>query len=114
MCVVVHVAVSSVSAANIGRSHFFAARNFQKNMTSILIVGAGAQGAPCAAVLARHAGVGRIFLGSSKLAAAASVRDRIGSPKVEATELDARALHRALGQARPGAEYGCDLKVAGA
>ncbi len=58
-------------------------------MKNILIVGAGAQGAPCAAVLAHQAGVDRILLGSSKLADAASVRDRIGSLKVEAAELNA-------------------------
>ncbi len=57
---------------------------------NILIVGAGAQGAPCAAILARQAGVNRILLGATKLAAAASVRDRIGSPKVVATSFDAR------------------------
>jgi len=59
-------------------------------MSNILVVGAGAQGAPCAAILARQAGVDRILLGSSKLAAAASVRDRIGSPKVIAAQLDGR------------------------
>jgi hypothetical protein len=39
--------------------------------TNILIVGAGAQGAPCAAILARQLGVGRILLGTQKLADAA-------------------------------------------
>jgi saccharopine dehydrogenase-like NADP-dependent oxidoreductase len=58
--------------------------------TNILIVGAGAQGAPCAAILARQPGVGRILLGTHKLADAASVRDRLGSPKVLAAEFDAR------------------------
>ena len=57
---------------------------------NILIVGAGAQGAPCAAVLARQAGVSRILLGARKLADAISVRDRLGSPKVSAVEFDAR------------------------
>jgi len=56
---------------------------------NVLIVGAGAQGAPCAAVLARDARVQRVLLGTRKLAAAAAVRDRIGSPKVVALELDA-------------------------
>ncbi len=71
---------------------------------NILIVGAGAQGAPCAAVLARQPGVSRILLGTSKLAAAASVRDRLGSPKVAAAELDAhqpdsvvRSIRESLG-----------------
>ncbi|NOT32131.1 MAG: hypothetical protein HOP15_16915 [Planctomycetes bacterium] len=57
---------------------------------NILIVGAGAQGAPCAAVLARQSGVRRILLGARKLTAAAAVRDRIGSPKVEAVAFDAQ------------------------
>jgi saccharopine dehydrogenase-like NADP-dependent oxidoreductase len=57
---------------------------------NILIVGAGAQGAPCAAILARQPGVRRILLGTRELADAASVRDRLGSPKVVAAEFDAR------------------------
>ena len=61
-----------------------------KENINILIVGAGAQGAPCAAILARQPGVGRILLGTHKLADAASVRDRLGSPKVVAAEFDAR------------------------
>jgi saccharopine dehydrogenase-like NADP-dependent oxidoreductase len=57
---------------------------------NILIVGAGAQGAPCAAILARQPAVSRILLGSHKLADAASVRDRVGSPKIVACAFDAR------------------------
>jgi saccharopine dehydrogenase-like NADP-dependent oxidoreductase len=63
-----------------------------KEDINILIVGAGAQGAPCAAVLARQPGVGRILLGTRELADAVSVRDRLGSPKVVAAEFDARKL----------------------
>ena len=57
---------------------------------NILIVGAGAQGAPCAAVLARQDCVNRILLGTRKLSDATSVRDRLGSSKVAAAEFDAR------------------------
>jgi saccharopine dehydrogenase-like NADP-dependent oxidoreductase len=57
---------------------------------NILIVGAGAQGAPCVAILARQPGVGRILLGTRELADAASVRERLGNPKVVAAEFDAR------------------------
>jgi saccharopine dehydrogenase-like NADP-dependent oxidoreductase len=57
---------------------------------NILIVGAGAQGAPCAAILAKQPGVSHILLGASKARDAAAVRDRIGSPKVTAAQLDAR------------------------
>ena len=71
---------------------------------NLLIVGAGAQGAPCAAVLARQPSVQRILLGAKRLAAAASVRDRIGSPKVGATAFDAgqpetlvAAVHASVG-----------------
>lgn len=60
---------------------------------NILVVGAGAQGAPCVAILARQPGVGRILLGTRDLADAASVRDRLGSPKVVASEFDARQPH---------------------
>src|SRR5471030_493295 len=59
-------------------------------MTNILIVGAGAQGAPGAAILARQPAVSRILLGTHRLAEAVSVRDRLGSPKVVAAEFDAR------------------------
>ena len=55
----------------------------------VLVVGAGAQGAPCVAILARQAHVSQILLGSLKLKNAASVRDRIGSSKVIAAAMDA-------------------------
>lgn len=61
-----------------------------KENTNILIVGAGAQGAPCAAILARQPGVARILLGTHRLAEAVSVCDRLGSPKVVAAQFDAR------------------------
>ena len=61
-----------------------------KENTNILIVGAGAQGAPCAAILARQPGVDRILLGAHKLPEAVSVCDRLGSPKVVAAQFDAR------------------------
>jgi saccharopine dehydrogenase-like NADP-dependent oxidoreductase len=67
---------------------------------NLLIVGAGAQGAPCAAVLARQPGVSRILLGSSKLAAAASVRDRLRSPKIVAAQFDARQSDTVVGTVR--------------
>jgi saccharopine dehydrogenase-like NADP-dependent oxidoreductase len=60
------------------------------NNPNILIVEAGAQGAPCAAILARQPGVGRILLGSHKLADAESVRVRLDSEKVAAVGFDAR------------------------
>ena len=75
-----------------------------KQTLNILIVGAGAQGAPCAAILARQPRVSGILLGTHTLADATSVRDRLGSPKVVAAEFDAcqpdaivRAVRDALG-----------------
>jgi saccharopine dehydrogenase-like NADP-dependent oxidoreductase len=56
---------------------------------NVVVVGAGAQGAPCAAILARHPSVERVLLGSTTPAAAEAIRDRIGSPKVVAARLDA-------------------------
>src|SRR4051812_46667241 len=72
---------------------FFRVASLQKDrippMKNFLILGAGAQGAPCAAVLAHQSSVDRVLLGSTRLSSAASVRDRIGSPKVVAAEIDA-------------------------
>ncbi|HMG06127.1 MAG TPA: saccharopine dehydrogenase NADP-binding domain-containing protein [Chthoniobacterales bacterium] len=61
-----------------------------KKKSNILVVGAGAQGAPCAAILARQPGVERILLGAHKLGDAASICERLGSPKVTAAQFDAR------------------------
>jgi saccharopine dehydrogenase-like NADP-dependent oxidoreductase len=55
----------------------------------VVVIGAGAQGAPCAAILARQPNVERILHGSSKLAAAEAVRDRVGSEKLVAASVDA-------------------------
>lgn len=79
---------------------------------NILIVGAGAQGAPCVAILARQPGVGRILLGTRELADATSVRDRLGNPKVEAAEFDARqpdAIARATREALGTVDVVIDL-----
>jgi saccharopine dehydrogenase-like NADP-dependent oxidoreductase len=67
---------------------------------NILIVGAGAQGAPCVAILARQPRVGRILLGTRELADATSVRDRLGNPKVVATQFDARKPDAIVAAAR--------------
>jgi saccharopine dehydrogenase-like NADP-dependent oxidoreductase len=61
-----------------------------KDNINILIVGAGAQGAPCVSILARQPSVARILLGTREFADASSVRDRVGSPKVVAAQFDAR------------------------
>lgn len=64
---------------------------------NVVIVGAGAQGAPCTAILARQPAIARILLGSHTLAAAEAVRDRLGSPKVQAAVLDANSPDAAAG-----------------
>jgi saccharopine dehydrogenase-like NADP-dependent oxidoreductase len=82
---------------------------------NILVVGAGAQGAPCVAILAHQPGVGRILLGTRELADAASVRDRLGNPKVVATAFDARqpdAIARAAREALGTVDVVVDLTPA--
>src|SRR5262245_8716186 len=69
---------------------------------NVLIVGAGAQGAPCAAVLARQDSVGRILLGARSREAAARVRDRLASSKVRAAALDANEPGSIVAAARAG------------
>jgi lysine 6-dehydrogenase len=71
-----------------------------KEKSNILIVGAGAQGAPCAAILARQPAVERILLGAHKLGDAASVCERLGSPKVTAVQFDAREPDAVVRSAR--------------
>jgi saccharopine dehydrogenase-like NADP-dependent oxidoreductase len=79
---------------------------------NVVIVGAGAQGAPCTAILARQPGVDRILLGSSKLSAVEAVRDRVGSQKVQAALFDANdaeAVARTVRQMIGGAEVVIDM-----
>jgi saccharopine dehydrogenase (NAD+, L-lysine-forming) len=73
---------------------------------NVVVVGAGAQGAPCAAILARQPNVQRVLLGATRAAGAEAIRDRIGSPKVAAARLDAndpadlaRTVRAAIGRA---------------
>ena len=58
-------------------------------MKRVLVVGAGAQGGPCASILAGESGVEEIRLGDIDLALAQRVADRIGSDKIEPIRLDA-------------------------
>src|ERR1041385_2192081 len=78
---------------------------------NIAVIGAGAQGAPCTAILARQPAVRRILLGSSTLAAATTVRDRVGD-KVIAAQFDANdpsATVRAVREAIGGAAVVIDM-----
>jgi saccharopine dehydrogenase (NAD+, L-lysine-forming) len=55
----------------------------------ILVVGAGAQGGPCASILARDKNVAQIVLGDIDLDLANKVKDKIRSDKITTTRVDA-------------------------
>jgi saccharopine dehydrogenase-like NADP-dependent oxidoreductase len=67
---------------------------------TVLVIGAGAQGGPCASILAGEEGVEKILLGDIDLALAEKVKDRIGSQKVAAFELDASQEDQVTAAAR--------------
>jgi saccharopine dehydrogenase-like NADP-dependent oxidoreductase len=58
-------------------------------MKKILVIGAGAQGGPCASILAGEASVAEICLGDIDQVLAERVAERIGSDKIEPVRLDA-------------------------
>lgn len=58
-------------------------------MKKILIVGAGAQGGPCASILARDREISEIVLGDIDLDLANRVKEKIGSDKITAMKVDA-------------------------
>jgi len=58
-------------------------------MRRVLVIGAGAQGGPCASILAGEESVEEIRLGDIDLALAQKVADKIKSDKVEPIRLDA-------------------------
>ncbi len=58
-------------------------------MKRVLIIGAGAQGAPCASILARDRDVSEIVLGDIDLGLANKVKEKIGSGKITTVKLDA-------------------------
>jgi len=58
-------------------------------VSKVLIIGAGAQGAPCASILARDRDVSEIVLGDIDLGLANKVKEKIGSDKVTTVKLDA-------------------------
>jgi saccharopine dehydrogenase-like NADP-dependent oxidoreductase len=55
----------------------------------VLIVGAGAQGGPCASILARDKDVSKIVLGDINLGLADKVKNKVKSDKITAVKLDA-------------------------
>ena len=58
-------------------------------MKKVLVVGAGAQGGPCASILARDKDVSQIVLGDIDLDLANKVKEKTKSDKVTAMKLDA-------------------------
>ncbi|MCD6599674.1 MAG: saccharopine dehydrogenase NADP-binding domain-containing protein, partial [Dehalococcoidia bacterium] len=58
-------------------------------MTKVLIVGAGAQGGPCASILARDKDVSEIVLGDIDLELANKVKQKIKSAKITPVKVDA-------------------------
>ena len=61
-------------------------------MNKVLIVGAGAQGGPCASILARDDSISEIRLADIDLGLAGAVQKKISSSKVKAMQLDAGNL----------------------
>jgi saccharopine dehydrogenase (NAD+, L-lysine-forming) len=72
-------------------------------MKKVLIVGAGAQGGPCASILARDEDVSEIVLGDIDLKLAKKVKEKIKSDKITAIRVDARNIHD-VEQAAKGAD----------
>jgi len=57
-------------------------------MKKVLVVGAGAHGAPCASILARETDVAEIVLGDIDLDVANKVKDKIKSSKISTMKID--------------------------
>jgi saccharopine dehydrogenase (NAD+, L-lysine-forming) len=58
-------------------------------MSKILLIGAGAQGGPCASILSRDKKISEIVLGDINLELAKKVSEKIGSEKITTVKLDA-------------------------
>jgi len=79
-------------------------------MNKVLIVGAGAQGGPCASILSRDDSIAEIRLADIDLDQAEAVQKKIGSPKVKAMQLDAGNLE-AVTKAAEGMDAIINLTV---
>lgn len=79
-------------------------------MEKVLIVGAGAQGGPCASILARDEDVSEIVLGDIDLELAKKVKDKVKSDKINAIRLDAGNI-REVEQAAKGADVIINLTL---
>ena len=72
-------------------------------MEKVLVIGAGAQGGPCASILAGEESVEEIRLGDIDLDTAQKVADKISSDKVQPFRLDARNKGKVI-EAADGAD----------
>ena len=61
-------------------------------MKKILIIGAGAQGGPCASILTRDKDVSEIVLADLNLGLANRVKDRLKSDKISVVQVDAARI----------------------
>lgn len=69
-------------------------------MVKVLVVGAGAQGGPCASILAGEDNVIEVRLGDINLGTAQKVAAKIGSSKIHSIQLDASNLDEVVTAAR--------------
>lgn len=72
-------------------------------MKKVLIVGAGAQGGPCASILARDRDISEIILGDIDLDLANKVKEKIESAKIAAMKVDAGKVEE-IGRAAKGTD----------
>ena len=61
-------------------------------MKRVLIVGAGAQGGPCASILARDKDVSEIVLCARNLDTVNKVKEKVKSDKITAVKVDAQIV----------------------
>ena len=79
-------------------------------MNKVLIIGAGAQGGPCASILARDDSISEIRLADIDLGLARAVQKKIGSGKVKAIQLDASDVE-AVTKAAEGVDIIINLTI---
>ena len=76
----------------------------------VLVVGAGAQGGPCASILSRQEDVSKIVLGDIDIDLATRVKEKIKSDKITALKLDASKIEE-IKQAASGADVIINLTL---
>jgi saccharopine dehydrogenase-like NADP-dependent oxidoreductase len=79
-------------------------------MKKVLIVGAGAQGGPCASILSRDDSISEIRVADIDLELAQAVQKKIGGSKIKAMQLDASNL-KAVTKAAEGVDIIINLTI---